>query len=130
MLELGEQSIGIAEQFPDMIPYRALQSRAIYQCPATGDFPPPHHGVLSGALIAVAFAPGSRPRSAEHGKAAGAAGQQTAQKVIVLLVVAERQGDVAGQPSLRIIPGLLVNQSVAGMAIHCSFGLSSRWPLP
>lgn len=114
MLELGEQSIGIAEQIPDMIPYRAFQSRAIDQCPATRDFPRPHHGVLSGALIAVAFAPGSRPRSAEHGQAAGAAGQQTAQKVIVLLVVAERQGGVAGQLGLRMIPGFLVDQGRYG----------------
>src|SRR5688500_3562109 len=97
-----------------MTPYRALQSLAIDQRAATGGFPPPQHGVLSGALIAVALAPGSRPCSAEHGQTAGAAGQQTAQEIIVLLVVAERQGGIAGQLDLCMIPGFLVDQGRHG----------------
>src|SRR5512135_1052055 len=110
LLELGDQLVGVAQEIADVLPYRPLQRLAVDAGARTGVRAGGFHAVLAGAAVGGALGMARRwPGDAVHGEATGAARQQAAQQVIVLLVVAERQDGVAGELCLSAIPGLLIN---------------------
>lgn len=111
LMELGHQPLWVFQQTADMLPHGPLDVRRGDVGAGTRLRPGGFHTILAGAAVVEAFGPLSRqPGRAVHGQAASAAGQQTPQKVVMLAVVAERQGGVAGELGLGTAPGILIDE--------------------
>jgi hypothetical protein len=111
-LELCQQLGGIAEQADDMVPHRLFERVGVNPRPGAPRLATGRQRIRSGtAVIALACPPpGRREKASMDAQPAGAALQQAAQQVMVLLVATERQRGVAAQPGLGVIPSLLVDQ--------------------
>ena len=90
-LELRQQPLGVGEQRADMRPDGGLQLDAVdLRARRAGGLARGHHAVLAGAAIgAPDGAVGRDASDPVHGQATGAAGEQAAQQMVVLLVVPE-----------------------------------------
>ena len=95
-----------------MVPHRLFQRVGIDACPRASRVPSRRERVRASALVVAMARPAVCCCRAESVDAqpAGAALQQAAQQVIVLLVPAKGHGGVAGQLGPGSVPGLLVDQ--------------------
>lgn len=90
LLELGDEAFRVFQQGPDVIPHRFVKIGAVDAGTRTALNAGGLYAILSGTTVVMTLdVPGQAAGDAMHGEAAGAAGQQAAQEVIVLLVVAK-----------------------------------------
>ena len=109
-LELRQQPVGVGEQPADMCPDGGLQLVAVDLRARAGGLACGHHAVLAGAAVGAPDDVGGRAAGDPvHGQTTGAAGEQAAEQVVVLLVVPERQPRVVRQLRLGAVPEPLVD---------------------
>src|SRR5262249_29222946 len=113
-LELRKQGGGVVEQPLDVLPHGGFQFVRRDAAPRAAAVAV--HSVLAVALVVAMLgpAPAGAVGDAKHGQAAGPAGQQAAEQVVVALVVPEGQGRVPGQLRRRLLMGLFIDDSRDG----------------
>jgi hypothetical protein len=112
VVEPGEQLVGIGEQAGNVVPHRGLDRLGLDAAARAGRGPSRLDAVLAAAAVVapLRLAGDGAVAAAEHGQAAAPAGEQAAQQVAVLLVVAEGESGVARKLRLGAVPGLLIDQ--------------------
>jgi len=107
---LRQELLRIGKEGEDMIPDRIFQPIAVDLRTRTGSLASCVNAILTGTAIIASFATSAcPPHDPMHRKTAGAAGEQTAQQMVVLLIVPERQHGIACQLRLGAIPPVLVD---------------------
>jgi hypothetical protein len=111
-VELREQLLRVGQQGGDVVPHGGLEVLGLDAAARADRGAGTQDAVLATALIVLPlWLVGARGTGdAVHGQAAGLAGEQAAQQVVVPAVVAERERGVARQLRLRPVPGLGVDQ--------------------
>src|ERR671917_1074053 len=96
-IELAQQPRRLGEQTGDVVPDGALDRRRLDGAAGAGRCAGAENAILAVALVVLPLRQARRGRTSDaaHGEAAGLAGEQAAQQIAMLRVVAERERGVA-----------------------------------